>query len=179
MILYSTAKVRLSQRSISEFSFHGSSHWSPIAGQIDSARVSEAPLDSDFDTSNLAGPNWKLRSDNYNTLADIAGSLPDFSPLPLDGPSAYHFRLNNVSTDSQDSLSSLQFHKPAPSRSRSNRAERKQPSRVSLVTPAGSEASERLPWMQGEDLQIGLPLLFSEPEGIPNKLSLDGYPSLW
>ncbi|MCJ1428961.1 hypothetical protein MMC29_006874 [Sticta canariensis] len=167
------------QRSTSEFSFQGSSQWSPVAGQIDSARVSEAPIDSDFDradhfdTSHFPEPCWNLRSDYHNPLADMVGPASDFSPLllPLDEPSGYHSQLNDVPADYQHARSSLQLHKPVKVCTRSSKAQRKQPLGISLPTPSVSETSEGLPWIPGENLQIELPY-FGELEEIPDTSNL-------
>lgn len=164
------ANVELSQRSTSETSFYGSSHWSPIAGHIDSARDSEVPPDSHFDSAdhfdavNSPDPYWKLGSNNYNnTLANVAGLPSDFSPLllPFDEQSAYDSRPNLVSADSYVARSSLQLHKPFTVRSQSTTSQRKQSAGVSLESPAGSKA---LAWTQEEELQDGLSPFFSAPE---------------
>lgn len=175
------------QRSTSAFSIHGSSRWSPTAGQTDSAPVIEAPVDSDldpadhFDTANFPAPYWKIHSGNYNPLANVGGPLSDSSPLilPLDEPSTYHSRLNNVSTNFQHSRSSLQLHKPGAVYSRADIPQRKQPSGISLGTPAVFEAPEQVPWMQGEDLHMEPSSAFSELEENPDAFSLDNFPSLW
>lgn len=170
-----TADAALSQRS-------SSSHWSPVAGPIISARVSEAPPDNEIDRTNQFDPMWKLRNDSYDTLADMAGPPSDFSPLllPLGEPSDYyHSRLTNVYPDSQDRHSSSQPPKPFTVCSLSNVAQRKQSSGTFLESPAVSEASEQLPWMQGEDLSIELPSIFSEPEEVSDSFNLSSFQPLW
>lgn len=129
-----------------------SSHWSPFAGP------------------------------SYNTLADMAGPLSDFSPLllPLVEPSDYyHSRPTNVDPDFQDRHSSVQLPKPVTVCSLSNVAQRKQFSGTFLDSPAVSETSERLPWMQGEDLPSELPPFFSEPEEVSDSFNLSSFQPLW
>ena len=182
-----SANGELSQQSTPEISIHGSSQWSPVTGQVDSARVSEAPLENDFDrsdqfdTSNFPGSPQRLGRGHYNMLPDMQGHFSDFLPLalPLDESSASHSRFTDISANSQDTQSSPQPHKPIAMCARSNIAQRRQNSGISLSTPADSETPEQFPWMQGDDLQLGLTSYFNGPEEISGNLNLDGFPPLW